>query len=97
MTVTNRMNSQRKAIIWHEWKKGILMSVTSQLIDKPPATVFSYLSYHSGVEPRARSRRASALTMREWEEISRGIVVGPSIRSIASALSRSPSTVIVAN
>jgi IS30 family transposase len=93
MTTANPMNSAKKAIIWREWKKGIPMSVICRLIEKPSATVFSYLRYHGGIEPRRRNRRPSALSMLERESISRGLAVGISIRAIASSLGRSPSTV----
>lgn len=93
MTTANPMNPARKAIIWREWKKGAPMSVICRLIEKPPATVFSYLRYHGGIEPRRRTRRLSALSMLEREGISRGLAVGISIRAIASILGRSPSTV----
>lgn len=69
------------------------MSVICRLIEKPPATVFSYLRYHGGIEPRRRTRRPSALSMLEREGISRGLAVGISIRAIARTLGRSPSTV----
>lgn len=69
------------------------MSVICRLIEKPPATVFPYLRYHGGIEPRRRTRRPSALSMLEREGISRGLAVGISIRAIARTLGRSPSTV----
>ena len=49
------MNSAKKAIIWREWKKGAPMSVICRLIEKPPATVFSYLRYHGGIETKDTS------------------------------------------
>lgn len=60
---------------------------------KPPATVFSYLHYHDGIEPKRRARRPSTLSMLERKGITRGLAVGISIRAIASTLGRSPSTV----
>lgn len=65
------------------------MSVICRIIEKPPATVFSYLRYHGGIEPRVRVRRLCSLSIREREEISRGLAVGASIRSIALSLGRS--------
>lgn len=93
MAPQNPMTVERKAIIWHEWRKGTPMSVICRIIDKPAATVFSYLRYHGGIEPRRRIRRLSSLSIQEREEISRGLAVGVSIRSIARDLCRSPSTV----
>ena len=93
MAASNPMNSDRKAVIWREWKKGVPMSVICRLIEKPPATVFSYLRYHEGIEPRIKTRRPSTLSLREREEVSRGLAGGISIRSIARTLGRSPSTI----
>lgn len=86
MRVEDRMNPERKAIIWQEWRKGSPMSVICRAIEKPSATVFSYLRYHGGIEPRVRMRRLSSLSLQEREEISRGLAVGVSIRSIALSL-----------
>jgi IS30 family transposase len=93
MRVQDLMNAERKAIIWLEWRKGSPMSVICRIIEKPSATVFSYLRYHGDIEPRARVRRLSSLSLQEREEISRGLAVGASIRSIALSLDRSPSTI----
>jgi IS30 family transposase len=46
-----------------------------------------------GIRPPPRSRCASALTLAEREEISRAMVEGRSIRSIAARLGRAPSTI----
>jgi IS30 family transposase len=51
------------------------------------------LSPTGGIRPPERRRSKLALTLREREEISRGLVTGLSIRTIASNLSRSPSTI----
>ena len=87
------MDEQKKSVIWREWERGTPMSNIARVIEKPPATVFSYLQYHGGIRPRRRQRRAQALDIGEREEISRGIAHGHSIRFIAGVLCRSPSTV----
>ena len=46
-----------------------------------------------GIRPAERHRSKSALTLTEREEISRGVVAGSSIRSIAASLGRAPSTI----
>ena len=93
MTKPRPMDEQRKSLIWHEWERGTPMSNIARVIDKPPATVFSYLQYHGGIRPRQRFRRAEALSLEEREEISRGISHGCSARFIAKTLCRSPSTI----
>ena len=93
MTKPRPMDAQRKAVIWHEWERGTPMAKIARVIDKPPATVFSYLQYHGGIRPRHRIRRAKALSLEEREEVSRGMSHGCSTRFIAKTLCRSPSTI----
>lgn len=93
MTNPRPMDEQKKSVIWREWKRGAPMASIARVIDKPPATVFSYLQYHGGIRPRHRFRRAEALSLEEREEISRGISHGYSLRFIAKTLCRSPSTI----
>jgi hypothetical protein len=71
MLGSDRMDACRKAEIWREWKQGSPMSLIALVLDKPPATVFSYLLYHGGIEPRARCRASISLSVEEREEISR--------------------------
>ena len=93
MQGSDRMNEAKKKVIWELWRQGQPMSVIARSVNKPPATVFSYLRYHGGIRPRPRSPRADSLTLEEREEISRGIAAGRSLRGIAEQLSRSPSTI----
>lgn len=87
------MTLERKARIWELWHRGISMSLIAADIDKPPATVYSYLLYHGGIEPSVKARRPGSLSFEERETISRGIAEGKSLRWIARDLGRSVSTV----
>lgn len=87
------MTQERKARIWELWRQGKPMIFIARDIAKPPATVFSYLLYHGGIEPRIRVRRAQALSFEEREAISRGLASGRSLRGIAAELGRAASTV----
>lgn len=69
------------------------MSHIAQDITKPPATVYSYLLYHGGIEPKTRVRRLSFLSFEERESISRGIASGLSMHGIARELGRHSSTI----
>src|SRR5690606_10588487 len=51
------------------------------------------LAETGGIQPVPRCRSRLALTFAEREEISRGLIAGHSIRSIAMRLKRSPSTI----
>jgi IS30 family transposase len=92
-SIYGAMTDDRKAIIWRLWQQGHSMSDIARNIEKPPATVYSYLLYHGGVMPRKRLRRTTCLTFEEREAISRALAKECGIRSIARELSRSPSTI----
>jgi len=87
------MDDRKKAVIWREWENGTPMAIISRAIEKPPATVFTYLRYHGGIQPRQRGRSLKILSLEDREEISRGLAIGCSLRAIAGFLPRSPSTV----
>jgi len=87
------MNEEKKSLIWEEWERGTPMATIARVIEKPPATVFSYLQYHGGIRPRRRRRRREAPGLAEREEISLGIAHGHGARFIADILARSPSTI----
>jgi IS30 family transposase len=69
------------------------MSFIAGDIEKPPATVYSYLLYHGGIEPHRRIRRRGSLSFEEREAISRGLAGGLAMRRIAQDLGRAPSTI----
>lgn len=87
------MTLERKSRIWDLWRQGRPISLIAADIQKPAATVFSYLLYHGGIEPRTRSRRPDALSFDEREFISRSLARGDSMRTIAKALNRAPSSI----
>ncbi len=86
-------NSKKKAKIWDLWKKGNPMKHIVYEVNQAPAAMFSFLRYHGGIQPRTRIRSCLHLTMAEREEISRGLAANRNIRSIASDLNRSLSTI----
>lgn len=93
VSVFGAVTHDRKTRIWTLWRQGRPMSEIARDISKPPATVYSYLLYHGGIEPRRRTRRMSSLSHEEREAISRGLASGTSMRRIALELGRSPSTI----
>ena len=82
-----------RAALWDRWKKGQSLSDIGRALDKHAASVFAVVARSGGIAPTARHRSPLALTAPEREEISRGIAAGSSIRRIAGAIERSPSTV----
>ncbi len=87
------MNDQKKAIIWKLGEKGDPMINISRAIEKPPATIFSYLRYHGGIQPYTITRSSRALSLADREDISRGLAANHSVRKISLLINRSPSTI----
>jgi transposase, IS30 family len=83
----------QSAELWERWKRGEGLKVIGRVFGKPSSCIFSHLSPSGGIRPPFRRRSRLALTLTEREEISRGLVAGRSVRSMALALGRSPSTV----
>ena len=81
----------QKTLMWGRWQKGESLSSIARLFDRHHSSVEGILKQTGGIRPRRRPRRA--LTLSEREEISRDVVAGCSIRSIARTLGRAPSTV----
>lgn len=91
-TRTNYSESQ-KALMWERWQKGDSLQQIAQLFDRNHSTVQGILSRTGGIRPASRRRSRWALTLAEREEISRAVVTGQSIRSVARQLGRAPSTI----
>jgi len=79
--------------MWERWRKGDTLHQIATLFDRHHPSIARILGESGGIRPRERHRCDSALTLSEREEISRGVVEGRSIRSIAGLLKRAPSTV----
>jgi len=83
----------QKALMWDRWKQGWTLHQIAHLFNRSHTSVQGILSRTGGFRPPLRSRCATALTLAEREEISRAVVNGQSIRSIAALLGRAPSTI----
>jgi len=83
----------QKALMWERWKKGESLQQIAQLFDRNHSSVHRILAETGGIRPPERCRSRRALTLAEREEISRAVVAGQSIRSIAILLKRAPSTI----
>jgi IS30 family transposase len=83
----------QKALMWERWQKGDSLQKIAQLFDRNHSVVQGMLARTGGIRPAPRRRSIRALTLSEREEISRGVVAGRSIRSIAARLGRAASTV----
>ena len=84
---------EQKTLMWDRWQKGETLGSIARLFDRGHSSIQRIVAETGGIRPPKRRRSPLALTLTEREEISRGVVAGRSIRSIAAALGRSPSTV----
>ena len=82
-----------KSLMWDRWQKGESLNAIARLFDRHHSAIQGILSRTGGIRPSERRRSCLALTIAEREEISRDVVAGHSIRSIAMSLGRAPSTV----
>jgi IS30 family transposase len=82
-----------KALMWERWRRGESLQAIAQLFDRNHSTIGGILSRTGGIRPSARRRSSVALKLSEREEISRGVMAGRPMRTMARALGRAPSTV----
>src|SRR4030065_2278724 len=83
----------QKALMWERWKKGESLQQIAQLFDRNHSSIERILAETGGIRPAQRCRSRLALALAEREEISRAVVAGHSIRSLATKLGRAPSTI----
>jgi len=83
----------QKALMWERWQKGESLQQIAQLFDRNHSSIQRILAETGGIRPARRCRSRLALTLDEREEISRAVVAGHSIRSLAMKLGRAPSTI----
>src|SRR3954471_6342302 len=86
-------SAAQRAEIWDRWQAGESMKSIGRRFDRASSSVFSVISPAGGICPAERRRCSTVLSLGEREEISRGLSIGSSLRSIARTLRRSPSTI----
>jgi Helix-turn-helix domain len=77
-----------KALMWERWRQGESLQAIAQLFDRNHSAIGGILARTGGIRPLPRSRAALALKLSEREEISRGVMAGRSMRTMARALGR---------
>jgi len=82
-----------KALMWDRWQKGESLNSIARLFDRHHSAIQRVLARTGGIRPPEKKRSRLALTLAEREEISRGVVAGQSLRTIAASLGRASSTV----
>ncbi|SAL86693.1 transposase [Caballeronia terrestris] len=86
-------SESQKALMWGLWRKGESLQHIVQRFNQSHSSVQGILAQTGGIQPAPRHRSRLALSLAEREEISRSLVAGHSIRSVASRLGRAPSTI----
>lgn len=81
------------AVLWQRWSEGALYPDIGKELGRSAQAVSYVIVRHGGIVPAKRSRALRALSGGEREEISRGLVGGESLRSIAGRLGRAPSSI----
>ena len=82
-----------KDAIWELRAEGLSDREIGRRLGLARGSVSNQLARTGGIRPRARRRPERCLSLREREEISRGIAGGHSARAIARALGRSHTTI----
>ncbi len=82
-----------KALMWERWRRGESLNKIALRFDRHHSAIGGILSRTGGIQPPTRRRSLRALTLVEREEISRGVMAGLSVRTIAQSLERAPCTV----
>lgn len=81
------------AEVWDRWQRGEGLKLIGRVFDRSSGAIFEHLRPHGGIRPAPRRRSRRTLSLDDREEISRGLACGLSLRSIAGALGRAPSTI----
>lgn len=88
-----RLPIAERTDLWARWKVGESLSDIGRALGRAPGTIFTFLAVQGGIARAPRRRAVRALTTAEREQISRGLAAAHSLRTIAGALQRSPSTI----
>ena len=88
-----RYTDSQKAVMWDRWQQGESLHQIARLFDRHHSSVRGILAETGGIRPPTRRRSPRALSLAEREDVSRALVAGHSIRSIAAAQGRAPSTI----
>jgi IS30 family transposase len=87
------LSAAQRRELWERWKGGQTLVAIGRALERHWSTIHWAVGAYGGFVPRERRRRASALTLFEREEISRGLAQGRTRRAIAISLRRAPSTI----
>lgn len=81
------------AVVWQRWRAGVRLDQIANEVQRSTPAVKYLVVQRGGIAPGERRRAPRGLRLVEREEISRALARQDSIRSIARALGRAPSTI----
>jgi IS30 family transposase len=87
------MSSSDLCELWRRWRLGQSLSEIGRALEKTHCAVRQQLAEYGGISPPERRRSPRHLSLRDREEISRGLARGESLRCIARRLGRPASTI----
>jgi IS30 family transposase len=93
MRLYRQLTDEEIEEIWRRFGAGENMFAIAESMGRTHSHFRKIQRDHGGVRPRLRHRSERHLSIEEREEISRGLADGRSLRSIASCIGRTPSTV----
>ena len=85
--------SVEKPEMWDRWQRGESLNAIARAFETSHLAITKNFARLGGFCPTDRQRSTLALTLSEREDISRGVVVGLSLRAIARQLDHAPSTI----
>src|SRR5258708_4841046 len=88
------LSAAQKSDLWRRWKAGQSLHEIGRAFGKEHSSIRCLVSRYGGFVPAVRRRSLLALTLREREEISRGLASGSSIREIAKGMDRVASSAL---
>src|SRR5580693_2435867 len=88
-----RFSPADRQTIWDMREAGVPVKRIAKHLGRQNSSLRKFIADAGGTRPTPRERSDLRLSLEEREEISRGLAAGYSIRVIAEALGRSPSTV----
>ena len=87
------VSASERQEMWTRWRAGDSISGIANTLGRRVSVVWAHLLRTGGIKPHVRRRNPRQLSEADREEISRGVVLGRSVRAIARAIGRCPSTV----
>ncbi len=88
-----RFSEEERQTIWDMREDGVPVKRIARHLGRQNVSLRKFIADAGGKRPTPRQRSELRLSLEEREEISRGLAAGDTIRAIAEALGRSPSTV----